>query len=130
MKRILFLLTMTALISFGASFASYAGEQNTATANQTQEKKQYEQSMEKRLANLGRKLDLLRARAATLSEQARKDMDRDIADAEKKQEVASRKLQEIRKESSQKWKKFVSEMNAATDDFEQAFERAKSHFKD
>jgi phage-related minor tail protein len=40
------------------------------------------------------------------------------------------KLDKIKTESAQKWKKFTSEMDAAADEFEKAFERAKSHFKE
>jgi hypothetical protein len=36
----------------------------------------------------------------------------------------------MRKASKNMWLKFTSDMNKAADDFEQAYERAKSRFKE
>jgi predicted nucleic acid-binding Zn-ribbon protein len=118
----LFLLT-------AASLSVYAAEKTpqTTAPETAQQKEKYEKSMEERLRKLGRELDELKAKAATMSEQARKDMNRYIAEAEKKQKAASRKLDKMRKKSQKKWKKFTDEMSAAADEFEKAFEKAKSH---
>jgi hypothetical protein len=56
-------------------------------------------------------------------------MNRHIEEAEKKQKVASRKLKEMRKESQKKWEEFIDEMNAAMDELDKAYEKAKSHLK-
>lgn len=128
MKRIVFIIALMLISAFPAPHAGAA--ESTAIPNPLQEKKQYEQSMEERLGRVGKQLDEIKARTTTMTEQARKEMGQYIADAEKKQKSASHKLQKIRKESEKKWKKFVSDMDAAMDDFEKAYERAKSHFKE
>ncbi len=112
--------------------APFAGEperpENGPTA--TQPREQYEKSMEERLGRIGRQLDELKAKAAGKTEQAREEMKQLVADAEKKREAASRKLEEMRRETKNKWRRFVSDMNRAADDFEQAFERARSRSGD
>jgi Skp family chaperone for outer membrane proteins len=130
MKPTILILTMTLLIVAGPLTSYSAENERAASAQLSQEKEKYERTMEERLSKLGKELDEMKTRASAMSEQARKDMKRYLADAERKQKAASRKLQEIRKESGEKWKKFVDEMDAAADDFAKAYERAKSHFKD
>ncbi len=82
------------------------------------------------MAKLGKQLDELKSKAEAMTAQARKDVSKYLAEAEKKQKAAMRKLDEMKTESAHKWKKFTKEMNEAADDFEKAFERAKSHFKE
>ena len=131
MKHAIFFLAILALVAFRPIFASATDNERPATTQMTsQEKEQFEHTMEERLRKLGRQLDEIKARAAAKTEEARKDMNRYLADAEKRQETAKLKLEKIRKESAEKWKKFVSDMNKAADDFEKAYERAKSHFKE
>ena len=86
--------------------------------------------MEERFRRLGRSLDELHARAAAMAEQARKETERSLGEAEKKRKEAGRKLEEMRTEGGKRWNKFTGEMNAAMDEFEKAYERAKTHFKD
>lgn len=126
-------LTIAALSLFAAAPGSAyaAGEAKAAaTPEAAQQKKQYEKGMEERLKKLGRGLDELAARAAAMTEQAKADVDRGIAEARTKQKAASAKLEEMRKKSEKKWKKFTSETDAAADEFEKAYERAKAHFKE
>jgi ribosome recycling factor len=130
-KQTFFVLTILFLIAGGPQFLNAVENEHPATAQEmSHEKEHYEKNMEERLSKLGKKLDEIKAKAAAMTEQARKEMSQYVADAEKKQKAASQKLSEIRKESGKKWKKFTSEMDAAADDFAKAYERAKSHFKD
>jgi uncharacterized protein YxeA len=131
MKRILFLLTVLFLIVISPviSRAAETAQQSKA-ADPVKQKEEYEQSMEERLRILGKQLDELKVKAAARTEEARKDLNRYIKDAEKKEEAASRKLEETRKASVKMWKKFVSDMDAAADDFETAYKRAEQRFKE
>jgi DNA anti-recombination protein RmuC len=127
-----FFLMIAALLLFAAAPGSaYAAEEAKVAASPgaAQQKAQYEKSMEERLKKLGRELDELNARAAAKTEEAKADINRGIAEARTKQKAASAKLEEMRKKSVKKWKKFASETDAAADEFEKAFERAKAHFK-
>ncbi len=130
MKNVLMMIAVVLLFS-AAPWRAYAAGEATSTASpeDAQQKAQYEKSMEERFKKLGRELDELNARAAAMTEQAKTDINRGIAEARVKQKAASAKLEEMRKRSEKKWKKFMSETDAAMDEFEKAYERAKAHFK-
>ncbi len=129
----LHLITVTLMLfAFAPLTLLAACEPSGAASSETAQaqKEQYEKSMEARFKKLGKELDGLNARAVTMTEQAKKDMKRGIAEARTKQKTASAKLEEMRKKSVKQWKKFVSETDAAMDEFEKAYEKAKSHFKE
>jgi hypothetical protein len=131
MKRIMAYLTALLFISISPLLSYAVEKQQQATTPATlQHREQYEKTMEERLGKLGKQVDELRARAAAMTEQARKDVDRQLAEAEKRRHAASRKLEEIRKKSEKEWKKFTLEMNEAADELEKAYEKAKSGFKE
>lgn len=136
MQRQLFALTLAAFLLISLSPLSYswgaASEQQTAE-NDSQQKKRYEKNMEERLAKLGKKLDELKAKAATAAEQARKEIKEDIAKAEKKRASAAQRFEEMRKESAATWKKIAAELDEAAAEvertIEQAHEKAKARLK-
>ncbi len=131
MKRILFVLSALFFVALGPARSFAAEEEKAAAPSVTsQQKEQYQKSMEERMAKLGKELDELQAKAGTMAAQARKDVDKYLAEAETKRKAAMRKLDEMKTESAHKWTKFTREMNGAADAFEKAFERAKSHFKE
>ena len=131
MKRILFLLISLLLITVSPLVARASDQAQQAAATETsQQKEEYEKSMEERLGNIGKQFDELRAKANARTEEARKELNQYLKDAETKQAAASRKLEETRKASVKKWKKFTSDMNKAADEFEKAYESAKQHFQE
>ena len=130
MKNLPLMIAVLLLFSV-APWSLYAAEEATGAASPAaaQQKAQYEKSMEERLKKLGRELDELAARAAAMTEQAKEDVNRGIAEAKTKQKDASAKLEVMRKKSVKKWEKFVSETDASMAEFEKAYSRAKAHFK-
>jgi len=131
MKRLLFLLVIISLIGLSPWISHLANaEQQTTTPDTSQQKEQYEKSMDERLKKLNKEFEELKAKAGTKTEQAQKSMRQYLGAAEKKQKVATKKLEKMRKESVKRWKKFSAELDAAADDFEQAYEKAKSHFRE
>ncbi len=130
MKGISSLFALMLLLA-AVPLSTLATEKASSTkAPQTaQQKEQYEKSMEERLRKIGKDLDELKAKAAGLTEEARKEMNRYIEDAEKKQQAASRRIEEMRKESETKWKEFTDEMNAMMNELEKTYEKAKTHLK-
>ncbi len=131
MKNLPMMIAVLVLLAAAPWGAYGTGEAKGATSPKSaQQKEQYEKGMEERLKKLGRELDELSAKAAAMTEQARIDLNRRIAEARAKQKAASAKLEEMRKKSEKKWKKFISETDAAMDEFEKAYERAKAHFKE
>jgi len=131
MKRIISFLAALLLSTTVMHSLSGAEEGKQATAPATpQQKEQFEKSIEDRIRTLGKQLDELKAKAATMTEQAKKDMKADLTAAEKKRKIASQKMAQMKQETERKWKKFSKEMNEAVNDFERAYEKAKSHFKE
>jgi Skp family chaperone for outer membrane proteins len=133
MKQRTLLLALAAVlfVSFGHSATwAVAPEPQAATQDESQQKRHYEKNMEERLRKLGKELDELKAKTAAMKEQARKDINQDLANAEKRRDAASRKLEEIQKESVARWKKFSADLDKATDDFEKAYQKAKERFKE
>jgi F0F1-type ATP synthase membrane subunit b/b' len=131
MKRTLYIITIL-LFTALSPFLSFAAEKDKATAAPeiSQQREHYEKTMEERLAKLGKQLDELKAKAATMTDGARKEIKQQLAEAEKKQKAASRKLEAMRKKSAAQWKKFSTEMDEAWGEFVKAYEKAKAHFKE
>jgi DNA anti-recombination protein RmuC len=130
MEKAMLMIAILLVLAATPGRAYAAGEAKSATAPEaTQQKEQYEKGMEERLKKFGRQLDELNARAADMTAQAKRDINRRIAEARMKQKAASEKLEEMRKQSEKKWEKFTSETDAAMDEFEKAYERAKAHFQ-
>ncbi len=129
MRRMMLFLIASVLIAVGPWSEQSAKSDQPQALETSQQKEQYEKTMEERLGKLGKQLDELKVKTAMKSEEVRKEMSKYLAEAERKQKAASRKLEEVRQESFKKWKKLSTEMQEAMDDFERAYKRAKSHFK-
>ncbi len=130
MKRIKLFIALMLLLVAVPLFA-LAAEQTPVTKapEPVQQKEQYEKSIEERLRKIGKELDELKAKAAEMTEEARKEMNQQIEEIEMKEKLASLKLEEMRKESQKKWKKVTDEMNAAMNELVTAYEKTKSHMK-
>jgi Skp family chaperone for outer membrane proteins len=125
------LLVVIAFLTFAPGLTPGAVAQHQPRSQEPAETKDnYETSMEERFRRLGKSLDELHAKAAAMAEQARKETERSLGEAEKKRREAGRKLEEMRTEGGKRWNRFTGEMNAAMAEFEKAYERAKTHFKD
>ncbi len=130
MKRILSCLAALFFISISPLSAYAVEKQQVTTPATSQHREQYEKSMEERLGKLGRQLDELKAKAAAMTAETRKEVDHQLAEADKKRKAASHELEELQKKSEKEWKKFTTKMNEAADELEKAYERAKSSFKE
>ncbi len=131
MKNVIVIVPVLLFLVAASGTAGAATGKETGTApTETQQKARYEKNMEERFKKLGRDLDDLAAKASAMTEHAKQEINRGIAEARTKQKAASFKLEEMRKKSVKKWKKFVAETDAAMDEFEKAFERAKAHYKE
>jgi len=127
MKRIMLSMTMLFCILAGSLSLPVSGEeQQTDRSKAARKKEAYEKSMKERLGKLGARLDELKRKADAGIQNAEAKMKEDLAIAEKKRQVAVRKLEELERSSKYSWEKFSMEAEKAAKDFEQAFERAIS----
>lgn len=87
------------LLLSAVPLSALATEQTPGTKapEPVQQKEQYEKSMEERLRKIGKELDELKTKAADMTKEARKEVNRHIEEVEMKQKLASRKLEEMRK---------------------------------
>ncbi len=129
MKRIMPFLITLFFVSISPLLLYGAEKQESAAPATPENREQYEKSMEERLRTLGKQLDELQVKAGKMAEQARKEIDHQLAVANKKGKAANHELEELRKKSDKEWKKFTDGMYKAADDFENAYESAKSRFK-
>lgn len=130
MKEIILAVAVTVCVSAFPLLLSATERTGGSHSEEMQQKEQYEKSMEERLRKLGKELDELKAKAATMTRHASGELDRYIADAEKKRKAVARKLNEMKREGKKKWGRFSGEVNAAMEEFEKAYERARTHFKE
>lgn len=116
---------MLLCILAGSLSLPVSGEQQQTGISKAERKKQaYEKSMKERLGKLGAELDELKKKADAGAEHAEAKMKEELAEVEKKRQVAVRKLEELERASKYSWEKFSEEAEKAAKDFEQAFERA------
>jgi DNA anti-recombination protein RmuC len=130
MKRIISCLTALFFIAISPLLSYGVEKQQQSATPATPQQEQYEKTMEERLRKIGRQLDELKAKAAVMTKQARKDMNHQLTETEKKRKTASRKLEELRKKSEKEWNRFTAELDEAADDLEKAYEKAKAQFKE
>jgi len=130
MKRIMPLLITLFFVAISPMLSYGAEKQESATSATSENRERYQNSMEERLKRIGKQLDELQVEAGQVAEKANKEINHQLKEANKKGEAASHELEEMRKKSNEEWKKFVDGMNKAADDFEKAYENAKSRFKE
>jgi ATP-dependent Lon protease len=104
MKETRLFIALMLLLAAPLSALTTEKTPGTKAPETAQQKEQYEKSMEERLRKIGRELDELKGKATNMTEEARKEMNRYLEDAEKKQKAASRKLEEMRRESQKNGK--------------------------
>lgn len=126
MKRTTLLLTLLLFI-LAMPLSLPAAEKQAGSSKTAQERASYEKSMQERLGKLGAQLDELKKKADAEKESAAAKMKVYLADAEKKRQVAARKLEELGRASKDTWEKFSADLDRAAKDFEHAFERARGH---
>ncbi len=87
-----------------------------------EERKDYEGNMEKKLAEIGSKIDEMSAKAGELKEQAANKYE----ELKKKREEAACKFEDLKQQSSDAWKEFKSHMDTALEDLSHAVGEMKS----
>ncbi len=81
-----------------------------------EDRKEYEGNMEKKLADLGSKIDEMACKAEDLKEKASVKFE----ELKKKREEASCKFDELKKQGQEAWKDFKSHLDTAIEDLSHA----------
>ena len=93
----------------------------TVTAAQAK-RDEYARDMQKRLDQMDAKYEELKDRAAKAEGDARKDLDKKLAEAKVKRDAAAAKLEEVKTASADRWEKIKGGVGDAFDDLKKAFE--------
>ncbi len=131
----LVLLAVLYLTTLGVCFGD-AAKQTTATPAaqaEMEQNKGEQQRLERRLAEIGKKLDELEAKvktkAQTKKEEAKADYRKEIASLRKQQKGLKKKLRELGKASGKAWKDLKTGAEAAMDELEKGYQKAVKQFQ-
>lgn len=110
--------------------------QGSASAQQTngqaetagQSRKQYQEKTEARLRELNRKIAALNASASKQAGEARKELDRQMAELDRKRKVARQQFERLENSSQEAWRDMEPGIDAAARDLEAAYKRAAADF--
>jgi sulfite reductase alpha subunit-like flavoprotein len=102
---------------------------NSVTKGTIPAKNEYQQEAEAKLKELDREIDGLKTKAATQSEEAKKQFAKQMKELDRKREIARRKLDMFEESSEEAWQDMKPGINRAMKDLEAAYQRAASHFK-
>lgn len=99
------------------------GDAADATAEAAKAKRDdYVRDMHKRLSELDTKYDELKARVAKADEQGKKDLQKKLDQAKVKRDEATKKLDELKGASHDRWEKIKDGVGNAFDDLKKAFD--------
>lgn len=93
-----------------------------------EEKKAYQKTMEKKLADLGSKIDKLQKKADKAGGDAKAELDQQIKALKEKREAAKKKMAELNSAKDEAWKTLKSGMQSAWDELSSAVDKATSKF--
>ena len=100
----------------------------TAVKYSRQTKEEFQKKLDTRLKELDAEIAKLREKGRDLTDQAKTDWDRKMADLETKRDAARAKLAEVRDASAQAWKDVQKGAQSAWDELEKAFRDAAGEF--
>jgi hypothetical protein len=85
--------------------------------------------MEQKLAEMGSKIDELKAKASQASAERKEELDQHIHQLQEKREAMQQRLHDLQESSGEAWDEVKSGFHSAWDELNQAFEKAREQFK-
>jgi hypothetical protein len=121
-KRFWLLLAVVTVFVLGGFF--------DAQANATKkERESYRKQVEEKLKAMGKQIGKLKEKATEIKAEARAEYKGEMKDLRDREKAAKRKLKELKKGRANTWDKAKSEMEAAVDSLEKAFDRVAERFR-
>jgi gas vesicle protein len=90
----------------------------------------YKKEMQEKLKALDKKIDELKGKAAGLKGDAKAEYSKEMAALRKKQKSAKKEWGKVKSAAADKWEKVKSDMDAAVQDVEDAYNKVASRFKE
>ncbi len=97
---------------------------------QKEEREGYRKEVQEKLKVLDKKIDEMKGKAAEIKGEAKREFNKEMTELHKKQKAAKKKWKEVKHAAANKWEKVKSDMDAAVQDMENAYNKAASHFKE
>ena len=120
------LMTVVAVIVFTGCFV---GRNVAAAQVDDQESRQQGQNkMEKKAADIGKKLDELEQKMKTTKEEAKADITQQMAELREMQKRVQEKLREMKSASGKAWQDAKDGAQSTMNDLQKAYEKARSRF--
>jgi hypothetical protein len=102
---------------------------DSAAETAKEEEQVYQDRVEANLRDLDQQIDALKVKMKKENKVEHKQLDQQMAELERKRDVAHQKLEKLGTSSQEAWGDMRSGIDAAMDDLEAAYEQAASHFK-
>ena len=131
MKKLAFLLALVVLTwvpsrcQDAASTQQKQGERATAR----QQRDSYQEKAEARLRELKRQIDDLNTKAGKQGSEARKGLDRQVAQLDRQRVAVQQQLEKVRTASQQAWRDMKPDLDAAMKNLEAAYQHAAADLK-
>jgi len=131
MKALTFLLALvlSTCVPCSSQQATSARQGNREGETASQQRNQFQEKTQAKLRKLDQEIEALNAKAAKQGKEVRKDLDRQMAELERKRQVLQQQLEKFKNSSQEAWRDMKPGIDAAMKDLELAYKRAASHFK-
>lgn len=131
MKRLLSIIAISLLLWPACSTEQKTASQNEKRETETarQEREEFQGKVEAQLRDLDREIDALRAKMGKPNKVRRKQVEKQMAELERKREAAQEEFEKLQNSSQEAWKDMKVGIDAAMEDLETAYKQAASHFK-
>ena len=90
--------------------------------------REYQEKIKESLKDYDKKMDELKAKSATMTEEAKADFNKTMEQLKEKKEAASKKLQELKKPTGKAWEDVKAGVNEAMADLKEAYEKAITRY--
>lgn len=131
MKRLACLMAMALLFCPACSLEQNRASQNDHSAAESakQKREMYQDEIEAKLRDLDQEIGALKTRLETDNKVDRKEADRQMAELERKRDIAHQKLEKLKTSSQEAWGDMKGGIEAAMQNLETAYKQAAAHFK-
>lgn len=104
---------------------------NTDNVEQPQSKEAYQAELQARLDELNQQIEALKTDAEQMiSEENKAELDQTVKELETQSAAITQQLQELGDASEAAWQDFKPGLEAALDDLEKAYQKARTHFEE
>jgi DNA repair exonuclease SbcCD ATPase subunit len=97
---------------------------------QKEEREGYKKEVQEKLNALDKKIAELKGKASELKGEAKTEFNKEMTGLHKKQKSAKKEWGKVKSAAADKWEKVKSDMNAAVQDVEDAYNKVVSRFKE